>query len=232
VIFNSGNGVARVDDSWFEHAKPGDVLGVPVLLCPVEEMIWSKGYIMERERFDGADVLHLLLAIAPDLDWDRLLRRFEHHRLVLLTHIVLFLFVYPGEAWRIPEPVWSQLLADLERVRAMSGQAGRICRGTLISRSQYLYDAGEGYLDARLPPEGEMTVNDLATWTQAAAGETRSGVPKPLVTAHAKVLRDAAEPESAGDAVNSDRTRARRVTPPRRGRPAARKAAPQRRRAR
>ena len=74
VIFNSGNGVARVDDLWFEHAPKTNVLGVIVRLSPVEEMIWSKAFLQERERFDGADVLHLLretgsgarLAAAPD----------------------------------------------------------------------------------------------------------------------------------------------------------------------
>jgi hypothetical protein len=44
-----------VDDLWFAHATPGDVLGIPVRLCPPEEMIWSKAFIMERERYDGAD---------------------------------------------------------------------------------------------------------------------------------------------------------------------------------
>ena len=58
-----------VDDLWFTHAAPGRVLGVPVLLCPPEEMIWSKAFIMERERYDGADVAHLILACGRELDW-------------------------------------------------------------------------------------------------------------------------------------------------------------------
>jgi len=53
VIFSSGNGIARVDDLWFEHAPKADVLGVIVRMSPVEEMIWSKAFIQERERFDG-----------------------------------------------------------------------------------------------------------------------------------------------------------------------------------
>ena len=60
VIFNSGNGVAEVDDEWFAHAVDEEVLGAPVKLVPAEEMIWSKAMIMERERYDGADVAHLL----------------------------------------------------------------------------------------------------------------------------------------------------------------------------
>ena len=75
VIFGSGKGLGPVDQTWFEHAVPGEILGLPVRLCPLEEMIWSKAFIMERERYDGADVAHLLRARGPEMDWQRLLQR-------------------------------------------------------------------------------------------------------------------------------------------------------------
>jgi hypothetical protein len=50
IIFNSGNGLCEVDDLWFKHAVPGRVFGFPVKFCPPEEMIWSKAFVMERER--------------------------------------------------------------------------------------------------------------------------------------------------------------------------------------
>ena len=37
---------------------------MPGPLIPAEEMIWSKAFIMERERYDGADVAHILRACA------------------------------------------------------------------------------------------------------------------------------------------------------------------------
>src|ERR1051326_7429918 len=51
VIYSSGNGVARVDEDWFDHAPEARVFDTPVKLCPVEEMLWSKALIQERERF-------------------------------------------------------------------------------------------------------------------------------------------------------------------------------------
>ena len=45
VIFNSGNGVARVDNLSLNHAPRTNVLGVIVRLSPAEEMIWSKAFI-------------------------------------------------------------------------------------------------------------------------------------------------------------------------------------------
>jgi hypothetical protein len=169
LIFGAGNGVALVDDLWFAHATPGCVLGVPVRLCPPEEMIWSKAFVMERERYDGADVAHLIQACGRDLDWGRLLARFDRRWRVLLSHLVLFGFIYPGERACIPDAVMADLLGRLERERECSGETARVCDGTLLSRQQYLIDVNErGYADGRLAPRGEMSAADIAHWTAAA----------------------------------------------------------------
>src|SRR5256885_14892558 len=68
LIFSAGNGVATVDEVWFDHAVPGRVVDMDVQLIPAEEMIWSKGLIMERERYDGADVAHIIHAVGENLD--------------------------------------------------------------------------------------------------------------------------------------------------------------------
>jgi len=113
VIFNSGNGVARVDDLWFDHAPRTNVLGLIVRLSPAEEMIWSKAFIQERERFDGADVNHLLREVGPSLDWPRLLMRFGDYWRVLLSHLIMFGFVYPDKRQNIPAWVTDELLRRL-----------------------------------------------------------------------------------------------------------------------
>src|SRR5262245_38098050 len=50
VIYSGGSGIAVVDEEWFRHAVEGEVLGARVKLIPAEEMIWSKAFVMERER--------------------------------------------------------------------------------------------------------------------------------------------------------------------------------------
>ena len=102
VIFSSGNGVARVDDAWFTHAAESEVLGRRLRLCPLEELVWSKAFVQERERFDGADVLHLLRDAGRDMDWPRLVARFGEHWPVLLGHLVSFHFVYPDHRDAVP----------------------------------------------------------------------------------------------------------------------------------
>jgi hypothetical protein len=168
VIWSSGNGIATVDDEWFTHGVPEEVLGIPVRLCPPEEMIWSKGFIMERERYDGADIAHILRASGERLDWDRLLRRFGPHWRVLLNHLVMFGFVYPGDRRQIPEEVMQRLVRRLQREVRGPLPTDRVCQGTLISRAQYLVDIDRwGYQDARLLPVGTMTEEDAAIWTAA-----------------------------------------------------------------
>ena len=178
LIFSSGNCVAPVDDDWFAHAVPGEVLGVPTLLCPPEEMIWSKAFIMERERYDGADVAHLLLACGPRLDWRRLLERFGRRWRVLLSHLILFGFIYPGERTTIPGTVMRELLRRLRRERGRPPCEERVCDGPLISRQQYLLDVTQGgYVDGRLAPRGEMTAAEIADWT-AAIPEAEAALPR------------------------------------------------------
>ena len=169
LIFSAGNGIARVDELWFEHAVPGEVLGVPVRLCPAEEMVWSKAFVMERERYDGADVAHLLRATAGELDWERLLARFGENWRVLLAHLVLFGFIYPGERDRIPTRLVRRLTDALRAELDTPAPGERVCRGTLLSREQFLPDVERwGYRDARLPPSGTMTEEQIDLWTARA----------------------------------------------------------------
>jgi len=162
IIFSSGNGIAVVDDGWFEHAIEAKVLGLSVQLCPPEETIWSKSFVMERERYDGADVAHLLRAYGDCLDWERLLARFGPHWRVLLSHLILFGFIYPFERGRIPPSVMEVLLDRVRSEMHHPPTAGQLCQGTLLSRVQYAIDIDRwGYQDARLPPSGDKTVSGV-----------------------------------------------------------------------
>lgn len=168
IIFRSNNSVAEVDDLWFEHAIDETVCDVAVKLCPPEEMIWNKALIMERERYDGADVAHLLRACAEELDWERLLQRFGSHWRVLLSHLILFGFIYPTEQEKIPRPVLHDLIDRLQNETSAPSATDRLCGGTLLSATQYVTDIEEwGYKDARIQPWGNMTAEEAARWTQA-----------------------------------------------------------------
>jgi hypothetical protein len=168
VIFSSGNGVAVVDDEWFAHAIAGDVLTVPVKIAPAEETLWSKAFVMERERYDGADVSHLILAVGDRLDWNRVLSRFGPYWRVLLSHLILFGFIYPTARSKVPSSVMRDLLSRLERELDSSDTGDPVCYGTLLSWSQYLGDVlGGSFRDARVRPYGNMSGEEVARWTSA-----------------------------------------------------------------
>jgi hypothetical protein len=168
VIFSSGNGVAVVDDGWFEHASEREVVGVTVMVAPAEESIWSKAFVMERERYDGADVAHIILAHGERLDWRRLIDRFAHHWRVLLSHLVLFGFIYPSARSRVPGWVLDELVQRLSTEMGEPDAEETVCYGTLLSWSQYLGDVlGGSYRDARIRPYGNLTAEEVARWTSA-----------------------------------------------------------------
>jgi hypothetical protein len=166
IIFSSGNGIARVDDRWFAHAPAATFLGEPVRVIPVEEMIWSKAFVCERERYDGADINHLLRAHADALDWPRLLERFGPHWRLLFSHVVLFGFVYPTERQRVPAAVMTQLLDRLRDEVTGPAATDPVCRGTLLSRIQYLIDIDDwGLRDGRL--DSGLAPAEARAWTEA-----------------------------------------------------------------
>lgn len=171
LIFRAGNGLCEVDDSWFERAHDDKLLDLHVKLCAPEEMIWMKAYIMERERFDGADIAHILKSCAEQLDWPHLVHRFGSDWRVLLSHLVLFGYIYPSERGRIPPSVMGDLMTRLRKEGRATSDL-RLCRGTLLSRKQYLVDVEQwGFRDARLEERVHMDKQDIGRWTRAIAKE-------------------------------------------------------------
>ena len=166
LIFGSGNGLCGVDDEWFAHGVEGEAIGRRATLCAAEEIIWTKSFIQERERFDGADVAHLILARGPQLDWARLLRRFASHERVLFGHVIFFGYIYPARRANVPAWVTERL------TRAVADEPvpdEALCRGPNLSRQQYLIDIHErGFADARRAAHGgNLSDDDIQRWTAA-----------------------------------------------------------------
>jgi hypothetical protein len=109
---------------------------------------------MERDRFDGADIVHLVRAAKGKLDGERLLRRFGIHWRVLLAHVLLFDYIYPSERGLIPDILRHELLARATGETATAPADGRpdvrLCYGTYLSRHQFTDDVERfGFTDAR-----------------------------------------------------------------------------------
>jgi len=135
---------------------------------------------MERERFDGGDIAHLIRGSGRDMNWQRLLERFGPHWRLLLAHLVMFGFIYPNERDIIPGWVLDELTGRLKAETAEPPPPERICQGTLVSRAQYLVDIEQwGYVDARLAGD-YMEQADIDLWTDAIATEQPTPATRPV----------------------------------------------------
>lgn len=173
IIFRSGNGIAVVDSAWFTRAETVEVFGLSVPVTPVEEAIWSKAFTMERERFDLADIAHMIQARGKTIDWDHLRDRFGPNWRVLLSHLILYGFIYPGERDAVPQRILDELTQRLIAEGTKPIGPPNLCQGTLLSGSQYLVDVlYRGYQDARFCGGVDtMSTEDLRAWKRSIENE-------------------------------------------------------------
>uniref|UniRef100_C6DZM6 Nucleotidyltransferase family protein n=1 Tax=Geobacter sp. (strain M21) TaxID=443144 RepID=C6DZM6_GEOSM len=109
LLWKMLNGRSSIDEIWLTMGWDLVVREVPVKLLPVEELIWSKLYILRRDRADWPDILSLLYAHGDELDWDRLLGNLGADRLVLGGVVSLLRWFCPGMACRLPESIWAPM---------------------------------------------------------------------------------------------------------------------------
>src|SRR5438105_4638649 len=144
IIFNSPNNICRVDDTWYQHATRSEFEGIEILLLPPEELIWCKSYVQNRERFDGADINHILLKYGQHLDWKRLLDRLDPHWQIMLAHLLLFQFVYPADFKNsVPKWIIDELMNRVHDEFKLPDVVEKVCRGPLIDQTQYAIDIKE-----------------------------------------------------------------------------------------
>jgi hypothetical protein len=144
IIFDTVNNICRVDDKWYEFAVEADFKGLKVKLIAPEELLWAKIYVQNRERYDGADVNHIMLKTGKNLDWKRLLSHMEQHWHLLLAQLIQFQFVYPSDFHEIiPKWLFDDLMARAHDQYELPPPKERVCRGPVIDQTQYSTDIKE-----------------------------------------------------------------------------------------
>lgn len=144
LIFDTVNNICRVDDSWFARAVDARFFDHDVKLLSAEEVVWSKIYVQNRERYDGADLNHLLLQYGTNLDWKHLLSRIDPHWQLLLAQLLSFQFVYPADYQNIiPRWLYDELLRRAAEQYDLPSPTEKVCRGPMIDQTQYCVDIKE-----------------------------------------------------------------------------------------
>lgn len=140
VIFDSSNAICTVTDDWFNNAPDGTFEGIPVKFIPPEELFWCKIYVQNRERYDGADLNHLILRYGSSMDWKRILRYMDKHWQLLLSAIMNFQFTYPADYEIIPKWLHDDLISRSSQKYDIPTTKVKVCRGPLIDQTQYEID--------------------------------------------------------------------------------------------
>ena len=109
VIWAMANQRAQVDASWLSRGPLVEIRGERLRAIPIEELIWSKLYVLQRERTDWGDVLNLIAAQAASIDWDHLLSRLAPDAPLMAAVVGVFAWLTPSRAQAIPVAVWQQL---------------------------------------------------------------------------------------------------------------------------
>jgi hypothetical protein len=149
IITNMPTSATHVTDEWFKEAPEALLFDTKVKLVPPTQFVWSKIYVQDRYRYDGADVAHMILKRSEDIDWTQLISSMELHWEVLLNAVLNFRFIYPSERHLIPRWVIDELLDRLRAQLEMPSAGKKVCRGRIFSPRDYQIDINEwGFSEA------------------------------------------------------------------------------------
>jgi hypothetical protein len=111
LISGMSNAVIVVDDSWMERTQPAKIAGVRSQIISPEDLLASKLFVTRRERFDGADIAHIIYGSRGRLEWERILELAGEHWEIVLWALILFRYVYPAHTDYVPATLWQDLLS-------------------------------------------------------------------------------------------------------------------------
>jgi hypothetical protein len=160
LITGMSNAAIVVDDSWIKRACPAVVHGVPTRVLAAEELVASKLFIARRERFDGADIAHVIYGTRGKLDWQRILCLVGEHWEVFFWALVLFRYVYPAQTQYVPTELWRDLGSRFQDVVSRSDPAANF-RGSLVDDKQFAIDVNEWGLENVMQEYRKRRLKDL-----------------------------------------------------------------------
>ncbi|MHB8216345.1 MAG: nucleotidyltransferase [Candidatus Sulfotelmatobacter sp.] len=160
LITGMSNGVVVVDDSWIKRASPAMIHGVETRVLAPEELVASKIFVAKRERFDGADIAHIIYGTHSTFDWDRELLLVGEHWEMLLWSLLLFRYVYPAQTHYVPASVWSRLLQKLQSEIAAPDPKAKF-RGSLVDENMFAIDINEWGLANLLEETRKIRMEEL-----------------------------------------------------------------------
>ena len=172
LITGMSNGVIFVEDSWIQRAQPAVVYGVTTQVLAPEELVASKIFVDKRERFDGADIAHIIYGTYGCFDWKRELELVKENWELLLWSLMLFRYVYPACSHYVPKEIWRELLGRFERELANPDRKAKF-RGSLVDERMFAIDVNEWELDNLLEETRARRLAEIETIQSCSAVRAR-----------------------------------------------------------
>jgi len=124
IIWQMANYRAQVDEDWLTRGDVVAIHGWPLRMLPPEELMWTKLYIVQRDRCDWGDLLNILYARGPELEWQRFIERLGDDWRILAALVQLFTWACPGRAMALPKQLWKTLAIAAPTVDDAAADAG------------------------------------------------------------------------------------------------------------
>lgn len=131
-IWAMANQRAQVDDLWFERSEAILLRGEELRVMPIEEFIWCKLYILQRDHCDWTDIFNVIYVSGPYIDWGYLMERLGEDLPLLRAMLSVYGWFSPRASQlpcelydhlEIPRPVPVSEEVSRQRMRFLDGRA-------------------------------------------------------------------------------------------------------------
>jgi hypothetical protein len=146
LITGMSNAVLVVDPSWIERSRPATIVGIQTRVLAPEELLASKLFVTRRERFDGADIAHVIYGTQGKIEWEHVLELVGEHWEMLLWALLFFRYSYPAQTNYVPASLWRDLLGRFAATIA-NDQPEAAFRGSLVDDNMFSIDFKEWGLE-------------------------------------------------------------------------------------
>ena len=116
IIWSMANRRAAVDELWFELAGAVTIRGEELAVVPMEEFLWCKLYIIQRDHCDWTDSLNLIYARGNQIDWNHLIRRVGDDLPLLSALLSVYGWLCPARALELPSGLWARLRLPIPEI--------------------------------------------------------------------------------------------------------------------
>lgn len=131
VIWSMANYHAQVDETWIGGGPEVTIRGETFRIVPVEEMIWAKLYVVQKDRCDWPDAMNMIYAQRNNLDWQHLLDRLGDDTPLLKALLSVCAWLCPNFQRDLP----GDLISQIER--RIVGSSAENSRAELLDRRNW-----------------------------------------------------------------------------------------------